>query len=377
MHHTTSVIEPQLTTSPSRHRAAPLTTEVIPAAEIRDSLRTQWQDLRSRSSAYRSSFFSPHFIDGVVQSNSGLQFEALVTRRGEQLTGVLPFQRVGKCGFPIGRGINDAHGLMCTDDLDYGAALPAAGLKSYIFHASPSQLPEVQKYELGREKSFLADLTADPKGYESFLRGHSDTVDRQGQKTRRLIRQKGPLRLDFDCQDPRLLDLLIELKCEQYRRTHIYPLLAVPWIKQLLHKQLLDRDRPVRGLLSVLYAGDDPVAMHYGMIEDNVIHYWFPTYDTQYSYGSPGTVLFLEIAKAAEQQGVTAIDMGYGEQAYKHKLTNVVTEMSFGIADTSPLRRALHRARVAWRAKLKQLKWKDLVKPYFRRLFPNFGSHKY
>ncbi len=49
------------------------------------------------------------------------------------------------------------------------------------------------------------------------------------------------------------------------------------------------------------------------MIEGDLIHYWFPVYDTTYSYGSPGTILFLEIAKQAVDHGVKSIDFGYGE----------------------------------------------------------------
>ena len=255
--------------------------------------------------------------------------------------------------------------------------LHAAGMKNFLFHAAPTELPDIKRYEAGRTRAFLADLTVDPRGYEHYLKHNRDTIDRQGQKTRKLIRTKGPLRLDLDCRDPKMLDYLIDLKGQQYRRTQIYDILSVDWIQRLLHDLLRNQDSPVRGLLSVLYAGDDPVAMHFGMLEGDLLHYWFPVYDTQYSYGSPGTVLFLEIAKQAVEQGVRSIDFGYGELPYKYKVCNVVSEMSFGLIDRSPFRRAAYRTGVAVLTQMKKPWIKERLRPLMRVLMPNFGEHRY
>ncbi len=187
----------------------------------------------------------------------------------------------------------------------------------------------------------------------------------------------GPLRLVYDCRDPQLVEYLIKLKGTQYQRTHTFDILAVGWIRQLLLNLHKVEDSPVRGLLSVLYAGDVPVSLHYGLLEGDWLHYWFPVYDQQYAYGSPGTQMFLDIAREAAARGVRAIDMGYSEQAYKYKLTNVVSEMSYGLMDSSPWRRQLHRRRLQWRQQVKGLWFKEQLKPLVRRLLPNWDGKKY
>lgn len=131
------------------------------------------------------------------------------------------------------------------------------------------------------------------------------------------------------------------------------------------------------GILSVLYAGSIPVVLHYGMIERDLLHYWFPAYDPTYAYGSPGTQLFLEVARAAASQGVVAIDMGYGEQAYKHKLASTITEMSCGMMDTSRLRCAMYASSLELREKLKHLKLREKLKPLVRKLMPGIGKNSY
>ncbi len=334
--------------------------------------------MRAARPCYRSPFFGYDFIEACGRVCPNIQ--VAMAHDGDQLVALLPFvKRNHRDAGPVGAGINDAHGLLCRSDgeIDLCDFLHRCQLRGYAFHASPIDAPDVQRFEIGRTRSFLADLTVDPLGYEHYLRETSSTIDRQGQKTRRLARQVGPLRLEFDCRDTRLIDYLIQLKGAQYQRTHTFEILAVGWIKQLLYRLHEHEDPRVRGLLSVLFAGDEPVALHYGLLDGDLLHYWFPVYNDQYAYGSPGTQMFLDIAKEATARGVRAIDMGYGEQAYKYKLTNVITEMSYGLADPSLLRRRLHRSYLAWRQQLKGLWFKDHIKPYVRKFMPNLGSKQY
>ncbi len=352
--------------------------EVLPLRDLDMGLVSQWSSLRTQESVYRSPFFSFEFVKAVAAV--GPQIEVAVVRQDQQLLAALPFQRIsGQFARPVGLGVNDAHGYLKRPgvSVDPLAILRGCRLSGYEFHAAPPNALETERFAVGRTRSFLADLTVDPRGYENYLKENSDTIDRQGQKTRKLIRTLGSLRLEFDCRDPAMLDLLIKLKCDQYQRTHTYNILAVDWIQRLMHRLHGEGDSPVRGILSVLYAGHHPVALHYGMTEGTLLHYWFPVYDAKYSYGSPGTILFLEIAKQATERGYQAIDMGYGEQPYKHKLTNVITEMSYGLVDSSPMRRALYRAQLGWQKRVKKLWLKDLVKPLVRKLLPNLGAKRF
>lgn len=351
---------------------------VVPFEKLSDSAVADWLEIRGSHSQYRSPFFSHDFIRTVAGLLPGVEV-ALAERNGRTIA-LLPFRRVGSFhARPVGAGINDAHGLLADTSVDFQfeEMLKACGLKSFAFHAAPPKSPGVSKYEIGRTNAFLADLTVDPLGYEHFLRSRNKTIDKQGQKTRKLGREVGELRFEYDCRDSDMIRRLLNLKSEQYQRTHTFDILSVPWIQELLYKFHGDVESENRGILSVLHAGDIPVALHYGMIEGDLLHYWFPVYDSQYHFGSPGTQLFLDVAKEAAARGVTAIDMGYGEQPYKHKLTNVVTEMSYGLVDRNPVRRALFRGNLAVGAKLKDLKIRERIKPIARKVMPSFGKGNY
>lgn len=352
--------------------------DLIPAAELSAALRAQWNTIRSKRAELRSPFFSPDFISTVAGVIPDVEIG--VASQGGEAVAIFPFQRYRQTNArPVGVGINDAHGLISLPDSGVSLLemMDACRLKSFPFHAAPPELADIAQFELGTTRTFLADLTVDPLGYENYLRRTSNTIDKQAQKTRRMIRDLGPLRFDFDCRDPEMLQRLIELKCGQYKRTHIFSILGVPWIQQLLftlHQQPTDN---LRGILNVLYAGDQAVALHYGMLEGDLLHYWFPVFDPAYSFGSPGTQLFLEVAREGTERGVTAIDMGYGEQVYKTKLTNVVGVMSYGLVDKSPLRRTWYHQKKRFGERLRRLRFKDAIKPWARKLLPGFGRGSY
>ncbi len=334
--------------------------------------------MRELNGAYRSPFFSPDFVHAVNEVQPGV--EVAIERENGSTTAILPFRRGrGNSAFPVGAGINDAQGLLVRPDheIDFMEFLHACGLNSYHFHAAPIDCPGVQEFELGRANAYLADLTRETEDYPTFLRRRNRTIDKQGQKTRKLAREVGPLRFEFDCRDPDLIARLIELKSQQYQRTHTYDILSKRWIQELMFGLHATRESETRGLLSVLFAADIPVAIHFGMIEGDLVHYWFPAYDHEYQFASPGTQLFLDVATQAPDWGVRFIDMGYGEQAYKHKLTNVITEMSFGLADNRASHRLWYRGKKMLARQMKMLPARDRLKPWARTLMPFWGGHVY
>ncbi|HAC92626.1 MAG TPA: hypothetical protein DCF63_18645 [Planctomycetaceae bacterium] len=353
-------------------------TQVISASELTDEILTDWDVIRASWPGYRSPFFSHQYLQAVARHCEGIQV-ALVKNSG-RVVAILPFQRLSRRrARPAGAGVNDAHGILALPNSAVSPCdlLRAAGLSSYAFHAAPEQNLGVAEHKLGVVRSFLADLKVDPQGYDHYLLKNSYTVSRQPQKTRRMIRELGPLKFDFDCYDASLLEYLIRLKCEQYSRTHNFQILGVPWIGAMMLDLLCQRDSTVRGVLSVMLCGQQPVAMHFGMAEGDLLHYWFPVYNLKYSVMSPGTQLFLEVCRAATDRGYSAIDMGFGEQDYKVKLTNVVSQMNYGIITSSALRRIAHQSCLAFKSYWRNSPLKGYIKPVIRKLRPNFGGNQY
>lgn len=351
---------------------------LLEADSLSNSLQNDWIEIRASDPAFRSPFFNLEFTLAVARCTGNVKIATAF--RGSRGIAFLPIQLNAAGGArPAGLGINDAHGLLVrkSESVTTLQLLAACGVNNYAFHSAPPSLPDSQQFEIGRTRSFLADLTVDPLGYEHYLRTNSTTIDRQGQKTRRLIREYGPLKFEFDSPSSAMLDLLVAWKSDQYRRTHTYDILGVEWIQHLLRDLHQQNRDGLHGVLNILSAGDTPVAMHYGMLEGDLLHYWFPVFDPQYAFGSPGTQLFVEVARYCETHGVRHIDMGYGEQQYKYKLTNVITETSLGLVDASPLRRGWFRQSHALRARLKNLRIRSSVKPLVRKVFPGFGGGTY
>ncbi len=98
-------------------------------------------------------------------------------------------------------------------------------------------------------------------------------------------------------------------------------------------------------MLSLLYAGDQLVAGHLGMRSKRIWHYWFPAYDRRYAKYSPGLLLLLKMAQAAEDLGLEAIDIGTGLSLYKRRLMNASTAVAEGSVERPSCVKALRGAR--------------------------------
>ena len=213
-----------------------------------------------------------------------------------------------------------------------------------------------------------------------------------------------------------MLTRTIEWKRDQYRRTHILDLFTPDWTRRLMHRlhQLPDqaasiarpsnqpalaacspnqtalaasapseakpaaasRQHDARGVLSALRAGDRVVAAHYGLLDGDLLHYWFPCYDPELAVYSPGTGLFTEIVRASSGHGILCIDMGYVEQPYKRKPTDLTTAVTFGCISRSGFyrRRKLleqHACKV-----LKMIPLKEPLKKAVRWIRPDAGISK-
>lgn len=355
------------------------TFSVVEGNRLTDEMKADWDDIRAANQLLRSPFFSWQFTEDVARVLPNI--ECLTIQRAGRYIGFFPFERrPGDIGRPVGAGTNDGQGVLGHPqaDIDFHEVASKAKLKQYSFHAASPELPGIQECEIGRREAFLADLSAEPGSYCDYLAKKHRTIAKQGQKTRRLERDLGPLRFEFDCDETSMVEKLIELKRAHYQRTHTFDILSVDWIQNLIYQLHRVRDErqsagTARGILSTLCAGDTPLAMHYGIVEGDLLHYWFPVYAQDFAYGSPGTELFLQVVKTAEKLGIRYIDFGYGDLPYKHKLTNTRSEMSFGIYDQRPLRRQLYRAKRTLRDNFKDIKIRNMLKPVARKLFPKFG----
>ncbi|TWT70081.1 hypothetical protein Pan14r_23790 [Crateriforma conspicua] len=363
----------------------PIAVRCLSLDELDPQAIDSWSQLREGRPEFQSPFFSHRFAQAVQRARGDVQ--VAVASQRNRIVGVLPFHRRGRVAYPVGRFFNDAHQLITASDVtvDWIDLLRQLSLRSFDAHAMTGVNDrDRDRFRMRTVRSFACELGDDSRGYLKRLGRDHKTIGRQPQKTRKMQREVGTVRWELDCRDPAVLDQVIAWKRDQYRRTHILDLFKPDWTRRMigdLHSDLgsnaADFGRcSSRGLLSVLWVDGRPAAGHFGMIESGRLHYWFPAYDPALGRYSPGTALFRGIIEAASDHGITMIDMGYGEQPYKRKQTDAVTEVSAGCISRCKVHRAYRFLERMVVHAAQSIPMKESVKRIVRATTPDAGIGK-
>jgi CelD/BcsL family acetyltransferase involved in cellulose biosynthesis len=280
-----------------------------------------WRELQGSDATLANPFLCPEFTMAVGRLRHDARVAVL--QEGQQVVGFFPYERrafgVGK---PIGAGLSDCQGLIHAPglDLDPPALLRSCGLAVWEFdHLLACQAP-FAPYHASLEPSPIMDLS---EGYAVYLEERlraTKTFQSVFRKARKLQREVGDLRFEFDVRDHGQLRLLMAWKSAQYRATSRMDRFAKPWIVHLVEDIFETRADGFSGQLSMLYAEDRPVAGHFGLRSDAVLSTWFPSYDVSFAKYSPGLLLHLSMAEAAAAAGLRHVDLGKGFKVYKEML---------------------------------------------------------
>jgi CelD/BcsL family acetyltransferase involved in cellulose biosynthesis len=293
-----------------------------------------WRTLMEASPQGHRAFMSPDFCAAAEAAFERPVTVVIVRRPGDgRLVGVLPLQSRGSLAGalgvyePVAGVMNDCFGLLGMPDLRVSPAqlLSASNIGCVHF----SHLDEEQAvHGLNGEEPRIGLRTRIRSGSDSNwdeLRGlDKKLVSDTERRERKLEADVGPLQFTFQVrQRHELLDQLIALKSDQYRRTHqdAAPLFE-PANTRLLHL-LVDLKAPeCTGVLSSLHAGGRLLALHFGLQSGGTLHFWFPVYDQHYAAYSPGRILFRHVMRDAPDHGVELIDRGEGDSKAKRDFAN-------------------------------------------------------
>src|SRR5262249_15136949 len=139
------------------------------------------------------------------------------------------------------------------------------------------------------------------KGYDAYVQERRDAGSEQIKKTynlmRRIEREVGSLRFIAESNNIASLATVLTWKSEQYRKSSNTDLFKPGWISDAANRIFNSRAGGFSGLLSLLYAGDQLIAGHFGMRSRRVWHYWFPAYEPKAARYSPGLILLLKMAE--------------------------------------------------------------------------------
>jgi len=356
--------------------------EIVDASQLCGEIALRWSMLRANNPSLTSPYFDIEFTKAVARVRDDVEI-AILKNENDEITAFMPFQRIGEFhAVPVGGRLNDVHGLISLDLNNQAETIrrimKKAGIKTFDFHAlnleGVKQDSNLSKYVFTELDTHFIDLEAGWAAYQGWYRKHSSTVRRQGQKTRALEREIGPLRFVFDCDNDEILEQLIELKRAKYHRSKTFDILSVDWAADLLREISAVETPGFKGHLSAVFAGDRLMAVHFGMLTDDVLHYWFPVFDQGYSKYSPGTELILQVAKEACERGITKVDFGYGDDPYKFKFCNGHEKVCCGRIGFSNWGFHVAKKRYEIRQKLKGIPMKSWTKAALRKVFPGFGQ---
>ncbi|MBD0708629.1 MULTISPECIES: GNAT family N-acetyltransferase [unclassified Streptomyces] len=304
-----------------------------------------WRELRVKSGAPANPFMEPEFTQAVAAVRPRSRV-AVWWEDGEPV-GFFPYEKgpLGQ-GRAIGHGVSDCQGAVLRPGLHPAAQvlLRQCGLASWEFDNLESGQRVFEGAAVGEFASPVIDVGEGYQAYEALLRVQSPKFLRTTlAKERRLARgAHGDLRFVFDERDPAALRTLMRWKSAQYRRTGRRDRFAQEWITTLVHRLHALRAPGCSGVLSVLYAGDRPVAAHFGLRSATVLSCWFPAYDPEFAKYSPGLVLHLRMAEAAAAAGIGMLDLGRGSAEYKDALkTGELTVYEGAVVRPGP-RASLH-----------------------------------
>lgn len=131
-------------------------------------------------------------------------------------------------------------------------------------------------------------------------------------------------------QTEELLDLLIELKRKQFRRTNVPDAFNQSWKIKLLKILAKSVSESCIGVFSWIYEKRSPIALHFGLKSKTVFSYWLPTYAAEYSRFSPGKILLKNILTSIPARSTKYFDFGLGDSSYKRQVANFEYTMSRG-----------------------------------------------
>jgi CelD/BcsL family acetyltransferase involved in cellulose biosynthesis len=301
--------------------------------------------MQRQTTSLANPFLSPEFAIAVGNFRPGVRVAVLAD--GPAIVGFFPFEqrRLG-VGVPIGAGLTDCQGLVHAPAVEWDPQelLRACKLAMWQFDRLVAGQRPFERYAAATAASPVIDLTDGFEAYQKRLWVKSPQFCKDlARKTRKLTREAGELRFVADSRDIGGLRLLMNWKSDQYHRNGWVNVFDRPWVVDLIDYLFSIQSDLFGGLLSFLYAGETPVAAHFGLRSGHVLAHWYPAYDTRFGRQSPGLIQHLRMVEETAALGVQLIDMGKGAGRYKLTLKNRDLLVAEGVVTRGPLVAGAHR----------------------------------
>jgi CelD/BcsL family acetyltransferase involved in cellulose biosynthesis len=317
----------------------PLRIELLRPSSLAAIHWERWGDILAAEPAMDSPYFRPEFTQAVASVRRDVEIAVLMEE--SEAVGFFPFQRgplnIGK---PVGGKLSDYHGVIArgTTQIDAAELLRACRLAGWDFDHLITTQASFEPFVTARGESPYLDLT---QGYDAYIAQRRAAgcgeIKEMARKARKCEREQGAMTFEMDCDDEGMLDLLMQWKSAQFRQNGLSDIFAFPWTGALLKSIHRNRSEKFSGLLTVLRLGGRPISILFSLRAESVVHSWIFAYDKELAPYSPGAILLLKMAEAAEEHGIKKIDLGKGTERYKLSMGSAATPLWEGtVGRTSP-----------------------------------------
>ena len=328
---------------------------VLPFSELDADHFSAWERIRGHDRTFDSPFFCPAFTAAVASVRKDIRVGVL--EQNGSIVGLFPFQR-GPWGdaLPPGGDISQFHGVIVEPDVPWNVdqLLKACNVSSWAFHHLPTSQTQFRShYQCVGESPFI-DLTNGFEAYCAEKKRSGRAIEQAARKARKLEREVGPLRFELHDTSDDGFQRLLAWKSAQHLRTKVFDAFQLDWLVTLLDRIRQTQTESFAGLMSVLYVGDQPVAVHLGIRGKTVAHIWYPAYDVAYGKYSPGITLLLRLTKALARTGVQRIDFAARQHVYKTRFMSGAIPVARGVADRSRWKASLRRGAASIRERIRE-----------------------
>lgn len=321
-----------------------------PIRDLPDAWRAAWRTLQAADPSVWSPFLTPEYATTVDEATAPTKggrdraprVEVAVWESAGEPQAFLPFERRSRSvATPVGGTLCDYQGLIARPDISINMLemLRACELKVWHFDHVLAQQPHFKHAHSHAASSPYIDVGESPDDYRQRSRSTTrNKIQEILRKQRKLEREVAPVRFEFASQNLAMFEQLLTWKKQYYQRIRSVDHLTDRAVAITRSISQVNAEG-LRGVLSVMYVGDEVGAIHLGLQSHGVLHWWIPTYNRDLHHYSPGLILLLHLAAEGAQQGYRRIDLGKGDEEYKRWLMTGATDVAEGSVDLRPAHR--------------------------------------
>lgn len=302
-----------------------------PLRELGQRDRDMWRAFAAPEGMLISPYLLPEFAD-LIDAERG-DVRVVIAEENSAPVGYFACHKPdGGVVRPVGAPLSDYQGFAARPgfEIETNPLLETLGASALIYDNWAGAAPGRTRERAG---SAVIDLSAGSAAWLERRKAlHRSHFKKVAQRKRKAEREFGEVRIVFGDPLGERYQALKAWKSAQYRESGLTDLFASSWIEGVLARTAARAFGPFRGLTASLYLGDELAAVETGLAAGGVYHSWFPAYDPRFKSVSPGLLLLHGIIEAAERLGLSRIDLGKGEHAYKAYYTDYEVPLHAGRA---------------------------------------------